>query len=64
MNNSVVVIFHQSRRVRRMVHAAQRGEMRNACKRLVGKAEGKRALGRSGHRWDDKIIADPKGTGF
>jgi hypothetical protein len=47
-----------------MVHAAQRGEMRNACKRLVGKAEGKRALGRSGHRWDDKIIADPKGTGF
>lgn len=38
-----------------MLHVAELGEIENAYKRLVGKAEGKKTLGRSGSRWDDKI---------
>jgi hypothetical protein len=34
------------------------GEMRNAHKILVEKPEGKTALGRLRHRWDDIIIMD------
>jgi hypothetical protein len=33
-------------------------EMRNAYSILVGKPEGKRSLGRSGHRWEDNIRMD------
>jgi hypothetical protein len=32
-------------------HVAHMGEMRNACKILVGKPEGKRPLSRPTHRW-------------
>jgi hypothetical protein len=31
------------------------GEKKNAYKILVGKPEGKRPLGRPGHRWRDNI---------
>jgi len=31
------------------------GEMRNAYEILVGKPEGKRPLGRPGHRWENNI---------
>jgi hypothetical protein len=31
------------------------GAKRNAYRILVGKPEGKRPLGRSGHRWEDNI---------
>jgi hypothetical protein len=31
------------------------GETRNACKILMGKAEGKRPPGRPTHRWEDNI---------
>ena len=31
------------------------GERRGVCSVLVGKPEGKRALGRRGHRWEDNI---------
>jgi hypothetical protein len=31
------------------------GEIRNACKILVGKPEGKRPLGRPRRRWEDNI---------
>jgi hypothetical protein len=35
------------------------GEKRNAYRLLVGKAEGKRPLGRPRHRWVDNIRMDP-----
>jgi hypothetical protein len=33
-------------------------EKRNACTMLVGKPNGKRPLGRPGHRWEDNIKMD------
>jgi hypothetical protein len=39
------------------------GEMRNAYNILVGKPEGKRPLGRHGHRWDDNIRMDVREIG-
>jgi hypothetical protein len=36
-------------------HVACMGEKVNACKVLVGKPNGKRPLGRCGHRWEDNI---------
>jgi hypothetical protein len=36
-------------------HVTRTGEMRNACKVLVGKPEGKRRLGRPRGRWEDNI---------
>jgi hypothetical protein len=34
------------------------GERRNAYRKLVGKPEGKRPLGRPRYRWEDKIKMD------
>jgi hypothetical protein len=45
-------------RLREMIragHVACMGEMRNACKMLVRKPEGKRPLGRPRRRWEDNI---------
>jgi hypothetical protein len=36
------------------------GKMRNTCKILVGKPEGRRPLIRHGHRWEDNIRMDLK----
>jgi hypothetical protein len=36
-------------------HVTCMGEMRNTCKILVGKPEGKRSLKRSRHIWEDNI---------
>jgi hypothetical protein len=36
-------------------HVARFGEVRNACKILVGKPEGTRPLGRRRRRWDENI---------
>jgi hypothetical protein len=36
-------------------HVAWMGEMRNACRILVGKPEGKRPLGRPRRKWVDNI---------
>jgi hypothetical protein len=33
-------------------HVTRIGEMRNTYQDLVGKYEGKRPLGRTGHRWE------------
>jgi hypothetical protein len=44
------------RRMRWVGHVARMGEKRNAYRLLVGKAEGKRPLGRPKHRWVDNII--------
>jgi hypothetical protein len=40
------------------------GEMRNAYKILVEKAEGKRPLGRPGRRWEDNIKLDLREIGL
>jgi hypothetical protein len=39
-------------------HVARKGEMRNACRLLVGKPEGKRPLGRPRLRWVNNIKMD------
>jgi hypothetical protein len=39
------------------------GEMRNVYKILVRKPEGKRPLGRPGHRWEGNIRIDLKEIG-
>jgi hypothetical protein len=41
-------------------HVARMGETRNAYRILVGKAEGKRPLGRPRRRWVDNIRMDLK----
>jgi hypothetical protein len=40
------------------------GEKRNVYRLLVGKPEGKRPLGRTRHRWIDKIKMDLLEMGF
>jgi hypothetical protein len=40
------------------------GEIRNAYKILVGKTEGKRPLGRSRSRWEDKIRMEFREIGW
>jgi hypothetical protein len=35
--------------------ACMGGEMRNTYRIFIGKNEGKRSLGRPGHRWKDNI---------
>jgi hypothetical protein len=48
----------KSRRMRWAGHAARMREKRNVYRLLVGKPEGKRPLGRPGHRWIDNIKMD------
>jgi hypothetical protein len=45
----------KSRRIRWEGHVARMGEKRNIYRLLVGKPEGKKALGRPRHRWADNI---------
>jgi hypothetical protein len=45
-------------------HVAHLGEMRNAHKMLVGKAQSKRPLGRPRRRWEDNIQMDLKKIGW
>jgi hypothetical protein len=47
-------------RMRWVAHAAQMGKMRNACKILVIKPEGKSPLGRPRRRWKNYIKMDLK----
>jgi hypothetical protein len=39
-------------------------DIRNACRILVGKPEGKRPLGRPRHRWVDNIKMDLREIGW
>jgi hypothetical protein len=55
LNKNFILLTFLSRRVRSEGHVACTGEKRNAYRVLVGKSEGKRPLGRSRHRWKDKI---------
>jgi hypothetical protein len=45
----------KSRSMRWEGHVARMGEGRNVYRVLMGKAEGKRPLGRPSHRWEDGI---------
>ncbi|KAJ4429835.1 hypothetical protein ANN_22039 [Periplaneta americana] len=45
-------------------HVARMGESRNAYKVLVGRAEGKRPLGRPRRRWEDNIKMDLREVGY
>ena len=53
----------KSRRMRWAVHVARMGEGRGVHSVLVGKAEGKRPLGRLRRRWEDSIKMDLKEVG-
>ena len=48
----------KSRRMKWMGHVARMEEWRGVHKVLVGKPEGKRALGRPRRRWEDNIKMD------
>jgi len=41
-------------------HVARMGELRNACRILAGRHEGRRPLGRSGYRWGENVEIDLK----
>jgi hypothetical protein len=58
------IIRIKSRRMRWSGHVARMGETRNACRILVGKPEGKRALGRQRRRWVDNIKRDLREIGW
>jgi hypothetical protein len=53
-----ILIIIKSGRMRWDGHIAQMGEERKAYRLLVGKPEGKRALGRPRRRWVDNIRMD------
>ena len=52
-----------SRRLRPAGHVARMNQSRNAYRVLVGIPEGKRPLGRSRRRWEDKIKIDLREVG-
>jgi hypothetical protein len=52
------------KRMRWAGHVARMGETRNAYRILVGKAEGKRPLGRPRRRWVDNIKMDFREIGW
>jgi hypothetical protein len=54
----------KSRRMRWAGHAARLGEKRNAYRMLVGKAEGKRPLGRPRRMWVYNIKMDLRDIGW
>ena len=53
-----IVRVIKPRRMRRAGHVARMGEERGVYRVLVGKPEGKRALGRPRRRWVDNIRMD------
>jgi hypothetical protein len=62
MRSSIMFTLHhyyfrmiKSRRMRWAGHVMRMWEMRNACKMLVGKTEGKKSLEKHRHIWEDNI---------
>jgi len=45
-------------------HVAHMEEMRNVCKSLIGKPEGKRPLGKPRRRWENNITIYLRETGL
>ena len=58
-----IVRVVKSRRMRWAGHVARMEEGRGVCRVLVGKPEGKRALGRPRLRWEDNIKMDLQEVG-
>jgi hypothetical protein len=58
-----IVRVVKSRRMRWAGHVARMGEGKDVHKVLVGKPEGRRALGRLRRRWDDNIKMDLEEVG-
>jgi hypothetical protein len=54
----------KSRKMRWAEHVARTREKTNTYRMLMGKPEGKRALGRPRHRWDDNIKMDLREIGW
>jgi hypothetical protein len=54
----------KSRRVRLEGHVARMGERKGAYRILVGRAEGRRPLGRPRQRWEDNIKMDLQEVGW
>jgi hypothetical protein len=54
----------KSRRMKWEEHVARMGKERKVYKVLVGKAKGKRPLGRPMQRWEDGIRMDLRETGW
>jgi hypothetical protein len=54
----------KSRRMRWTWHVARMGEMKNACKILIGKPERKRPIDRPRRRWEDNIRMDLREIGW
>jgi hypothetical protein len=59
-----IIRMIKSRRMRWAGHVARMGTTRNAYRKLVGKSEGKRPLGRPRHRWVDNIKMDLREIGW
>jgi hypothetical protein len=59
-SSPTIVRVIKSRRMRRAGHVARMREGRGVYRVLVGKAEGKRPLGRPRRRWEDNIKTDLK----
>jgi hypothetical protein len=53
-----IIRIIKARWMRRAGHVARMGENRNMCRLLVGKPEGRMALGRPRRRWVDNIRMD------
>jgi len=58
-----IVRVIKSRRMRWVGHVARMEQRRGIYRVLVGKPEGKRPLGRPGHRWEDNIKMDLQEVG-
>jgi hypothetical protein len=54
----------KSRRMRWAGHVTRMGEWRAVYRVLVGRPEGKRAVGRPRHRWEDNIKLDLREIGI
>jgi hypothetical protein len=59
-----IIRMIKSRRMRWAGHVARMGEKVNAYRISVGKQEGKRPLGRPGHRWENNIKRDLREIGM
>jgi hypothetical protein len=59
-----IVRVIKARRMRWAGHVVRMGEVRGAYNILVGRPEGRRALGRPRRRWEDNIKMNLKERGF
>ena len=58
-----IVWVIKTRRMRWVGHAACMVQRRNACRALMGKAEGEKPLRRPRLRWEDNVKMDFKAVG-